>query len=444
MGRDRPVRDRFEQAGVDLLYGLRQLRTNPSFAAVGVLTLALGIGVNTAMFGVVRSLLSRAAAFPDLDRLVLIDAFAGPVPGAGDRGRLREPRQPARRFHQMAAFDIVGRTLTGAGEPLTVNAVRCTARFTPMLGLRPVAGRLPQQHEYAAGSEPVVAITDRLWARAFDRDSAVVGRVVTIDGVAHTIVGVLPLSAALETLAYAAFDVLMPLRFGEKAADGSPASLRVIARLADGVTVERQSAAMAAIPAGDAPLDRAASTPKAFRLQPLEEFLVPVGMRVMMAGLLAAVAVVLLVACLNLASVSAARTAARSQELAIRAALGANAGRILRQLVAENLLLAVSGGALGVIAVSGRCVCSALSPTRRSTSPRRCGLTRRCSATASCCACWQPWHSACCRPRSRPGLRPAQACVRTRALPEAAASTAGSGLLSSSPNWRSACRSWSR
>ncbi len=340
----------FDQARLDMVYGLRQLAAHRGFTIVALLTLGLGIGVNAAMFGVVRSLLSGAAQFPDPDRLVLVHrrtAEHRPLPIAEDEYRAISGRSGA--FSQVAGFDNVERTLGGMTDALTVRAVTCSADFAAMLGLRPVLGRLPAPNEYLPGADPVVVITERLWRRAFAADPGVVGRSVTVDGAGHSIVGVLRESASMETLAYTAFDVVMPRSPGGRTAEGTPAAHRVIARLAPGVSRERAQAELMAVSAGLPQSGSAAGAVSTFHLQPLGEFLVPVSRRAMSATLLAAVVLVLLMACLNLASMYAARAGARGRELAIRAALGAGRGRILRQLMTECLMLAGAGGALGVM-----------------------------------------------------------------------------------------------
>ena len=338
-----------EQLYLDVLYGLRQVLAHRGFTAVALLTLALGIGVNTAAFSVVRSLLSGASTFPEPDRLVLLHARADRMVTPIAEAEYLELASRRGAFQQLAAFDTVSRTLTGITDPITARAVQCTADFAPILGLRPVLGRLPLRAEYLPGADPVAVITEPLWRRAFAGDPGVVGRSVTIDGVGYTVIGILPMSAGLETLAYTAFDVLVPLRFGRTAPDGSRPAHRVIARLAPGVTHARAGAELAGIAAGMAPMAGTAGPARTFVTQPLGEFLVPFSRRVASAALLAAVGLVLLVACLNLASMSVARTSARARELAIRAALGAGRGRIVRQLLTENVLLAAVGGVLGVL-----------------------------------------------------------------------------------------------
>ena len=197
----------FDQARLDVVYGLRQLAAHRGFTIVALLTLALGIGVNAAMFGVARSLLSGAAQFPDPDRLVLVHrrtAEQRPLPITEDESLAISGRSGV--FSQVAVFDNVERTLGGMTDSLTVRAVTCSADFAAMLGLRPVLGRLPAPSEYLPGADPVVVITERLWRRAFAADPGVVGRSVTVDGAGHTIIGVLRESASLDTLAYTPFD----------------------------------------------------------------------------------------------------------------------------------------------------------------------------------------------------------------------------------------------
>ena len=340
----------FDQARLDVVYGLRQLVAHRGFTVVALLTLALGIGVNAAMFGVARSLLSGASQFPEPDRLVLVHRRTmdqRPLPVTEDEYLAISGRGGA--FSQVAVFDNVERTLGGTSDALTVRAVTCSADFASMLGLRPVLGRLPAPSEFLPGADPVVVITERLWRRAFAADPGVVGRSVTVDGVGHSIIGILRESASMETLAYTPFDVVTPRSPGGRTAEGTPAPRRVIARLAPGVSRERAQAELASVSAGLPGEGSVAGSASTFHLQPLDEFLVPVSRRAMSATLLAAVALVLLMACLNLASMYAARASARGRELAIRAALGAGRGRILRQLMTECLMLAGAGGALGVV-----------------------------------------------------------------------------------------------
>ena len=344
----------FDQVRLDSLYGLRQLLTHRGFTCVAVLTLALGIGMNTAMFSVVRSLLTGASRFPDADRLVMVHATTADGRSAvvtdADYEELSRRRG---LFSLVAMFDTIERTLGAVDDPLTVRVVSCSADFPALVGVRPLLGRRPGPTEYLPGADPVVLITERLWRRTFASDPGVVGRSITIDAVAHAIVGVLPESDSLDRLVYAPFDVLAPMGTVRAAGSDTPPTRRTIARLAAGATLDRARAELARVVSADPPIDLTAKSPKTFGLRSLDEALVPFSRRIMSAALLATVALLLVMACLNLASMLMARTSAREREFAIRAALGAGRGRILRQLMTESLMLAAAGGLLGVLVGAG-------------------------------------------------------------------------------------------
>jgi putative ABC transport system permease protein len=341
----------------DVRYALRMARKAPLFTSCAALILGLGIGGNTALFSIVRAVLLAPLGYRDPGRLVSItldNPQRGVQDGPFSLGRLEEMRAKARSFEGIGAFLRVPETVTlsGAGDPEALRVARVSGNFLDILGVRPVQGRGFLPVEDAPGGAPVAMISARLWKRRFGGDPAIGGRAATVDATPHTIVGVLPEDFAFP---FADLDVwvtrpaeptAIPSRFWP-----SITVLQGFARLGSHVSLEQARAEsdllnrqyLAAHPGR---LDGRPGV--SVRLTPLQDRVVA-NVRSVLWLLLGAAAFVLLVVCANLASLLLARAASRSRELAVRAALGAGRGRLIQQLLAESLILASVGGAMGIV-----------------------------------------------------------------------------------------------
>jgi putative ABC transport system permease protein len=337
----------------DVRYAARLLRRAPGFAAVALLTLALGIGANTAIFSVLNAVLLRPLPYADPDRLVMIGARGTTTaPGNVGYATFLDWRERSRSFDAMALIRSWSPTLVANGEPERIAGMRVSAGFFKMLGVQPALGRdFTAAEDTPAGWRSVI-LSDGLWRRRFNADPSAVGRVITMNDLPFTIVGVMPRS----------FEPLISERFYQRAdmwalvgyAPSLPYAcrdcqhLKAIGRLDAGTTMETARADMDRV---QAQLRREfpASYPpgETMAVVPLGELLTG-GVRPALAVLMGAVGFVLLISCANVASLLLARIARRERDLALRAALGASRARIIRQLMVESALLALAGGALGV------------------------------------------------------------------------------------------------
>ena len=328
----------------DLRYAIRRLRRTPGFTATVVLTLAVGIGATTAMFGVVDATVLRPLPYPDAGRLVRLRA----VTPQGDPFPLSEPdyldfRRSLHSVTGLAAVKPVQRTMTEAGEPLRVDGTAASAGVLPLLGIRPVIGRLFLPDEDRDGRPAhVVLISHALWQQRFDGAPDAVGRVVRLDGESYTIAGVLPAAAV-----FPPGDIWIPLG-ASMHADRTDKWLDVIGRLAPGASMGAASAETSVIAARLAH-DHPDWQGWTAQVTPFSDWLIGPGLTRMVWVLLGAVGLLLLIACANSASLLMARTAERQGEMGIRAALGAGRRRLVRQLMTETALLALGGGAFGVL-----------------------------------------------------------------------------------------------
>ncbi len=348
----------------DLRFALRQLRKSPGFTFVAILTLSLGIGANTAIFSVINAVLLRPLPYPAAGRIMTLNErdskgneFAISLPDYLDWKRDNTV------FENLALYRTYSLNLSGisgrAAEP--VSSALVTANFFKVTGMNPELGRTFAAEEDRKGAPPLVVISDQLWTRAFGRDPAVLGRSVDFHGQLYTVIGVMPpaLRAPTETDAWfslmrrnnEAWETRMnhPLMYGW-------------GKLKPGVTVEQARTQLTAIAARLEQKYPESNKDVHAVVTPLLENLVG-KYRTNLGLLLGAVGLVLLVACANLANLLAARGAARAREFAIRAAVGASRGQIVRQLLLENTLIALAGGFLGfLIALWSRDAIVALSP----------------------------------------------------------------------------------
>lgn len=351
----------------DIRYAVRRLLKRPGFTAIVVITLALGIGANTAIFSVVNAVLLRPLPYPNPDQLVTISGTSKSSSIGKYPASLREfvaYRDRNQSFSGIAVHASVGRDLTGAGDAERIDTARVTAQFFSVLGTQPLLGRSFLNDEDQAGRDQVAIISYGLWQGRFAGAENVVGKNVVLDGVRHTIVGVMPADFQFPSPDIQIWTPL-PLRQDLEENNGSH-YLPIVARIKPGTDLHKAQVEVASIAAQvqqEYPND----------YEPLDGWSVSlVRVRDEMVGdhrtvlliLLGVVGFVLLIACLNVTNLLLARAASRQHENAVRAALGAGRLQLIRQSLAETLLLSLGGGALGLLIGSlGAAVIKALNPT---------------------------------------------------------------------------------
>jgi len=350
-------REHMDALWSDIRYSLRGMRNSPGFTAVAVLTLALAIGANTAVFSIVHAVLLRSLPYRDSDRLVRVWETAPPTRPRFDRvpvsvANLLSWGANPDLFEEVAACNS-GRnatvTLTGSETPVKLLADGVHGPFFRMLGVEPILGRVFLPEEEQPGHDQVVLLSYELWQRQFGADTAVVGQSVTLDGQSHQVVGVMPAGFRTpDRLASPSSEfILRPLAFDAAAAsDYGSHFLSVIARLKSGSSLSEVQAKLDVIARG---VEEADPYNKGWgaRVTPLQSDLTG-GVRQALWIVFGAVACVLLIACANVANLLLARVTQQSREMAIRAALGAGRLRLIRQMLTQSALLALLGSALGI------------------------------------------------------------------------------------------------
>jgi putative ABC transport system permease protein len=328
-------------------YAIRTLRRSPGFTIIALLTLALGIGANTAIFSFVNGVLLKPLPYRDPHGIVMV----WEKPPGGDRNGIStlnflDWKNQNTVFEHMAAINFGGNvTLTGAGQPEELQGVRVSASYFDIFGVQAVLGRTFAPDEDQLGKSQVVILSHRLWENRFGADPSIVGRTLTLSGKPCTVVGVMPAHSPFDR-SYA--QLWMPLAFEPRDMTRDYHWMLSFARLKPGVTLEKAQAAMDAIGARIAAAYPESNQGWGVTVERFEDRIVGPQLRRSLLVLLAAVGAILLIGCANLANLTLARGAAREREIAVRASLGAGAWRLVRQLLTENLLVAAAGGALGL------------------------------------------------------------------------------------------------
>jgi putative ABC transport system permease protein len=346
----------------DIRYALRTLARNPGFAVVAILTLALGIGANTAIFTVFNGILLHPLPYPHPERLVAVEEVVPKFEKFGatlpvNSWHFREWRKRNRSFEQLALVSEVDFTLTSSGEPVRLLGARVSASLFPMLGIQAALGRTFLEEEDQPGHDRVAVISDGLWTRQFHRDPAIVGGKIVLDGQPYQVVGVLPPAARIPTdgelysmaKGTATEDIWKPFAIADdELAIMGDFDYGCLGRLKAGLSALQATADLNTIQNG---ISQAMADKAVMRVSLLDlQQQITGSSRAGLTVLLAATGAVLLIVVVNLANLLLARSAGRAKELAVRAALGAGMGRLVRQMLTESLLLAMAGGALGALA----------------------------------------------------------------------------------------------
>jgi predicted permease len=345
----------FETLWQDVRFGLRMLAKSPGFTIVAVSTLGLGIGANTALFSVVNGVLLNPLPYPHPEELVTVHAskqnFAE---GSISYLNFRDWRRDNKTLSALAVSRGTGFNLTGMGDAEEIRAQLVSSDFFPLLGVKPLIGRLFAPHEDEVGREPLALISEGLWERKFGSRTDVLGKVLTLDGRDYTIVGVLPADFHLTINSFRVSDIYVPIgQFRNPALNDRAAGLGIhgIARLKPGVTVAQAQADMEQV---SQRLEKAypeADEGIRAKILPFKYAMVR-NVQPLLLILMGAVGFVLLIACVNIANLLLVRSNARAQEFAVRSALGAGRVRLVRQLITESMMLSLLGGMLGLTLAS--------------------------------------------------------------------------------------------
>ena len=351
---DRGGRDRSRRwlpdVELDLRYAWRSLRRAPGFTVIAVVTLALGIGANTAMFSVLNTYLFRALPYPNADRLVRV--FRTSIHSQSwphSAANFLDQRSKNTVFEYMVAFNRIRQSLVEEGEaPEGLQGIGVTADFFPALGVAPALGRAFTAEEDQPGANMVVVLSDRFWGRRFGSDPGVLGLTIRLEGESVRVIGVMPPEFE-HPLLWGSVDVWRPLAFTpEQRGNRGNNYLAAFARLKPGVSLAQAQDAMVAL-AADLSNQTSSNQDESLRLEPLQAVASDDIARTVMWFTFGLAAFVLLIGCANLANLELVRTTTRAREHAIRGALGAARGRLIRQSLMESLVIACLGGGLSLL-----------------------------------------------------------------------------------------------
>ena len=333
--------------GQDVRYGLRVLWKNPGFTAVAVLTLALGIGANSALFSVINGVLLNPLPFPNPRELVAVYSRTGTFQESSiSYPNFLDWQKDNHSFTYLSAFRSDDFNMTGVGEPLRLHAHMISAEFFPALGLQPLLGRNFRPEEDRAGAGPVAILSDGIWKRKFSSSPEALGRSIALNGKVYTIIGVAPghITGLSPSDVYVSIGQWSDPTFRDRRIS---MGMNSIGRLKSGVSIEQASADMSRVAENLAAAYPEADKGSGVTLVPLKTDVVG-DVRGILLVLLGAVSFVLLIACANVANLLLARSTGRAREFAIRSALGAGPVRVVRQLLIESALLGIAGGSIGL------------------------------------------------------------------------------------------------
>ena len=336
----------------DLRFGLRMMRKNSGFTAVVILTLALGIGANSAIFSFVNAVLLRPLPYQEPDRLVFLSESSEQVPDMSiAMENFKDWRASNTVFENMFAYRAEDVVLTGTGEPERLRLREMTAEFFPTLGVKPILGRPLAPEDDKVGAERTILLSDGFWARRFGRDPRIIGKQLVLDGQSYEVIGVVPSSQFHGS--WRRFDVFSSLwrredEFGGPTNRGSHPGIYAYARMKRGVTIDQARTEMSGIASRLAKQYPDSNGGHGVTVAPLLLAVVE-EVRPSLLLLMGAVGFVLLIACANVANLLLARANERKKEISIRRALGAGRWQLVRQLLTESLLLSMIGGGLGLL-----------------------------------------------------------------------------------------------
>jgi len=336
----------------DVRYGLRMLAKSPAFALIAIFTLALGIGANTTVFSIVNGVLLNPLPYPHPEQLVTLhESKTNFDNGSISYLNFRDWQRNNHTFSAIAISRITTFILAGHGQPEQIRGVFVSSDFFPLLGIKPLIGRMLRPGEDEVGAAPMALLSEALWREKYGSDANVIRQGITLDGKAYSIIGVLPDQGDLLLASFRSGSVYLPI--GQWTNNlllnrGAGLGIHGIGRLKPGVTVEQARADMLSVSRNLADAYPDTNKGIAATVFPLKQDMVRSSQSVLWV-LLGAVGFVLLIACVNVANLLLARSKARAREFAVRFALGAAQGRVIRQLLTESVMLAITGGVLGLL-----------------------------------------------------------------------------------------------